>query len=386
MVGDARVASEMATISTFTKPSTAGSGTVFYYQPDHLQSTQFTTGADGSLLQHDEYIASGEVWFQESKNNDPRNTQPWLYNAKELDETGLYAFGARYYNPKYSLWASPDPILATYMRKGASGASPSNLGLFSYSYNNPIVLKDPDGMAPALWTNSLGERCVDSYCDSGNGGLYNVRVISSVGEGMAEPAMHPKLGFAYLAAEGGQMAAVGFMPGGVIALRALAMMAAVQYAQACQGGDQEACTKAFLAVGMMSFPESAEGEGLASGAGGARATTMTGRLTQFLRNKLGHIKNEIAAGGNRGISGAVTAEQGEALAEAYLGPGYSTSADGYARVSADRLRQVRGPSVKDEINPVTNEPYSKTGNVLNFEARTQPSGRYTSNVHVDVKK
>lgn len=386
MIGDARVASEMATISTFTKPSTAGTGTVFYYQPDHLQSTQFTTAADGSLLQHDEYIASGEVWFQESKNNDPRNTQPWLYDAKELDETGLFYFGARYYNPKFSLWANPDPILSAYMRKGATGASPSNLEVFAYSYNNPVVLKDPDGMAPAFWTNSLGERCVDAYCDNGNGGLYNARVISSVGEGMAEPAMHPKLGFAYLAAEGGQMAAVAFMPGGVIALRALAMMAAVQYASACQGGDQEACARAFLAIATMQFPESAEGEGLASGAGRARTTTMTGRLTQFLRNKMGHIKNEIAAGGDRGILGSVTEEQAEVLAEEFLGPGSTVSSNGYARMSADKLRQVKGPATKRGINPVTNQPYSKTGYVVNFQQRADTTTDFTSNVHLDVKK
>ena len=106
MVGDTRVASELASLPSYTNPSAAGSATVFYYHPDHLQSTAFTTGSDGSLLQHDEYIATGEVWFQEAKNNDSRNTQPWLFNAKELDETGLYAFGARYYNPKYSIWST----------------------------------------------------------------------------------------------------------------------------------------------------------------------------------------------------------------------------------------------------------------------------------------
>jgi RHS repeat-associated protein len=147
MVGDTRIASEMATLPSYTNPTTAGAGTVFYYHPDHLQSTNFTTGSDGSLLQHDEYIATGEVWFQEAKNSDSRNTQPWLFNAKELDETGLYAFGARYYNPKYSIWSSPDPILASYMQRGGvrGGATPANLGLYSYTWNNPINLRDPTG-------------------------------------------------------------------------------------------------------------------------------------------------------------------------------------------------------------------------------------------------
>jgi len=149
MLGSTRVASEMATLPNYTNPSTAGTGTVFFYHPDNLQSTQFTTGSDGSLLQHDEYIATGEVWFQEAKNNDSRNTQPWLFNAQELDETGLYAMGARYYNPKYSIWSSPDPIMASYMRGSPNGGvmHPGNLAVYGYGWNNPVVIRDPSGLA-----------------------------------------------------------------------------------------------------------------------------------------------------------------------------------------------------------------------------------------------
>ena len=148
MLGDDRIASEIATLPSYTTPTTAGSGTVFYYHPDHLQSTNFTTGSDGSLLQHDEYFATGETWISESKNNDARNAQPWLFNAKELDETGLYAYGARYYNPKYSLWASPDPILDRYLSGSPAGGvfNPTNLALYTYAGNNPVVLRDPNGL------------------------------------------------------------------------------------------------------------------------------------------------------------------------------------------------------------------------------------------------
>ena len=147
MLGDDRIASEMATLPNYLNPTTAGSGTVFYYHPDHLQSTNFTTASDGSLLQHDEYFATGETWISESKNNDPRNAQPWMFNAKELDETGLYAFGKRYYNPKYSQWASPDPELPTFMTSDHAGGvlEPRNLSPYSYAWNNPVGLRDPNG-------------------------------------------------------------------------------------------------------------------------------------------------------------------------------------------------------------------------------------------------
>jgi RHS repeat-associated protein len=36
---------------------------------------------------------------------------PYKFNAKELDkETGLYYYGARYYNPRASIWYRVDPL------------------------------------------------------------------------------------------------------------------------------------------------------------------------------------------------------------------------------------------------------------------------------------
>jgi RHS repeat-associated protein len=161
MLGNDRVVTAVATITNRADPTTAGTNTLFYYHPDHLQSSSYVTGGDASILQHDEYFPSGEVWFQEQKNNDARNTQPYLFSAKELDETGLYYFGARYYNPKVSVWIGPDPLAASAMKGGTAGDgvySPRNLGLYTYALNNPIALRDLDGndWFPVNW-NPLGE-------------------------------------------------------------------------------------------------------------------------------------------------------------------------------------------------------------------------------------
>ena len=43
---------------------------------------------------------------------------PYKFTAKELDEeTGLYYYGARYLDPKYSMWISTDPALGEYISK-----------------------------------------------------------------------------------------------------------------------------------------------------------------------------------------------------------------------------------------------------------------------------
>lgn len=64
---------------------------------------------------------------------------PFKFNAKELDEdTGLYYYGARYYNPRLSIWYGVDPIAEKYPEWNP----------FSYTFQNPIKYIDPDGMEP----------------------------------------------------------------------------------------------------------------------------------------------------------------------------------------------------------------------------------------------
>ena len=75
---------------------------------------------------------------------------PYKFTAKELDEeTGLYYYGARYLDPRYSRWLSCDPALDEYMSgsdAGCGGAYNSvNLNLYHYAWNNPVKYTDPNG-------------------------------------------------------------------------------------------------------------------------------------------------------------------------------------------------------------------------------------------------
>ena len=77
--------------------------------PDHLGSSSYITNLDGEVAQHIEYVPFGEVFIEERNNT--WNT-PYLFNAKELDEeTGLYYYGARYMDPKISMWLGVDPLM-----------------------------------------------------------------------------------------------------------------------------------------------------------------------------------------------------------------------------------------------------------------------------------
>ena len=105
----------------------------FYYHPDHLGSSSYITNLDGEVVQHIEYVPFGEVFIEER--NSVWNT-PYLFNAKEFDEeTGMYYYGARYYEPRLSLWMSTDGQQEEY----------PNISSYTYSASSPVNYVDPDG-------------------------------------------------------------------------------------------------------------------------------------------------------------------------------------------------------------------------------------------------
>ncbi|WP_281166431.1 RHS repeat-associated core domain-containing protein [Riemerella columbina] len=80
-------------------------------------------------------MAFGEVLFDE---HTTETNMPYLFNGKELDqETGLYYYGARYYDPRVSIFLNVDPLAEKY-----PFTSP-----YTYTNNNPVMLIDPDGKA-----------------------------------------------------------------------------------------------------------------------------------------------------------------------------------------------------------------------------------------------
>ena len=124
----------------------------FYYNPDQLGISSYITNLDGEVVQHIEYVPFGEVFIEERNNT--WNT-PYLFNAMEYDkETGMYYYGARYYEPRISLWMSVDPISIYDPRNSENYLDGEhndgvynyrNLNPYIYCYQSPISLVDPNG-------------------------------------------------------------------------------------------------------------------------------------------------------------------------------------------------------------------------------------------------
>jgi RHS repeat-associated protein len=130
-------------------------GFVYFYHPDHLGSTAYVTDAAGDVYEHTGYFPHGETWIDQANSSE---ALPYLFTGKELDqETGLYYFGARYYDPQTALWQSADPALNDFLSDGRIG-HPPRLSLYAYTWHNPLRLRDPDGRD----TFGCGDPCFQS--------------------------------------------------------------------------------------------------------------------------------------------------------------------------------------------------------------------------------
>ena len=117
----------------YVPADTAHHEDIFFYHSDHLGSTSYVTDAKANVAQFDAYLPYGELLVDEHSSTEE---MPYKFNGKELDqETGLYYYGARYMNPRTSLWYGVDP----HIEEMAFSSS------YSYCDDHPVNFVDIKG-------------------------------------------------------------------------------------------------------------------------------------------------------------------------------------------------------------------------------------------------
>lgn len=112
------------------------SGTYFYH-PDHLGSLNFASDAAGYKTQEVTYYPFGGV--RTNAVQPGKADLAYKFTGQELDnETGLYYYGARYYDAAQGRFISADSIVP-------SPGNPQSLNRYAYCLNNPINAIDPSG-------------------------------------------------------------------------------------------------------------------------------------------------------------------------------------------------------------------------------------------------
>jgi RHS repeat-associated protein len=106
----------------------------YYYHKNHLGSTRSVTDSNKTVISTTTYQPFGDTDNEEG-------SEQYLYTGKERDSTGLYYYGARYYDPEIGRFVTRD-------RNKGSKWCPRSLNRYSYCYNNPVCYTDPDGKIP----------------------------------------------------------------------------------------------------------------------------------------------------------------------------------------------------------------------------------------------
>jgi len=120
----------------------------FYLNTDHIGSTALVTREDGAVYRKIIYRSFGEIykaWDEASGWHTPDSNilsdiGNYAFTGQEIDsETGLYYYGARYYDPNIGRFISADTKI------DGRGLDTQGYNRYAYCRNNPITYSDPSG-------------------------------------------------------------------------------------------------------------------------------------------------------------------------------------------------------------------------------------------------
>jgi RHS repeat-associated protein len=126
-----------------------------YYLTDALNSVIAQTKADGSVQNFYNYSPYGAAKaFGQDEGNTIR------FTSRENDETGLYFYRARYYEPQIGRFISEDPARFD-----------AGVNMYAYVMNNPISFVDPLGLW--RWPSDIHDDAMQDARRSGLPGAHN---------------------------------------------------------------------------------------------------------------------------------------------------------------------------------------------------------------------
>lgn len=157
-------------------------GKYVYNYTDHLGNVRLSyakNGAGTEIIEESNYYPFGLK--HEGYNGLVGNpSYQYKYNGKELQETGMYDYVARFYMPDIGRWGVVDPLAEKMTR-----FSPYN-----YAFNNPIRFIDPDGRQGTDWyQNTLtgdykwfdGKDQHQGYAYVDNSGTNDINILTRGG-------------------------------------------------------------------------------------------------------------------------------------------------------------------------------------------------------------
>jgi len=163
------------------------SGDTNYFLPDHLGSTDKITDNSGTVVRTTTYSPFGATYSSVGTKDDEHK-----YTGQVSDDnTGLYYYNARYYDPQLGTFLTPDTLVQ-------DPYDPQTLNRYAYCRNNPIIYTDPSGhifgiddiligMAIGAAMGGSSGHLLDGHGGAWNwGGMIQGAAVGGIGAGFAE--------------------------------------------------------------------------------------------------------------------------------------------------------------------------------------------------------
>ena len=150
-------------------------GKYVYNYTDHLGNVRLSyakNGAGTEIIEESNYYPFGlkHEGYNVLSGNSAYN---YKYNGKELQETGMYDYGARMYMADIGRWGVIDP--KSELLESASS--------YVYALNSPVLYLDKDGELPILINGKVG-----SDSERANSTYWGIQIINTIkGSGIPNP-------------------------------------------------------------------------------------------------------------------------------------------------------------------------------------------------------
>lgn len=157
------------------KPADIDADQLRYSLDDHLGSCLMELDQQAQLISHEGYYPFGATAWMTARSAVEVDYKTVRYSGKEMDVSGLYYYGMRYYAPWLGRWTQPD-----------KSGTVDGLNLYRMTGNNPINFVDEQGamMAPPPLTPAQTTISISSPSSS-----RRSSVASSTSQGSNSPAL-----------------------------------------------------------------------------------------------------------------------------------------------------------------------------------------------------
>jgi insecticidal toxin complex protein TccC len=179
-------------------PDEIANDQVRYNLEDHLGSCVIELDQQGDLISQEGYYPFGATAWMAARHAVEVRYKFIRYSGKEMDVSGLYYYGARYYAPWLLRWISTDASQA------------DGLNLYGFVGNNPMRYVDPDGNTRAeavIMLTSQFLSAVDEHAVQVMGQLHNILHPQGFTKTMALNATAEGVGWFGATYHGGNMGA-----------------------------------------------------------------------------------------------------------------------------------------------------------------------------------